>query len=29
MELRALAVRYEAKNAEIERDLAIGAEVKP
>lgn len=28
-ELRALAVRYEAKRAEIDRDRAIGAEVKP
>ena len=29
MELRALAVRYEAKRAEIDRDRAMGAEVKP
>jgi cobalt-zinc-cadmium efflux system outer membrane protein len=28
MELRVLAVRYEAKNAQIERDRAIGVEVK-
>jgi cobalt-zinc-cadmium efflux system outer membrane protein len=28
-ELRALAVRYEVKRAEIERDRAIGAEVRP
>jgi cobalt-zinc-cadmium efflux system outer membrane protein len=29
IELRALAARYEAKRAEIERDRAIGIEVKP
>jgi len=29
MELRALAVRYSAKNAEIDRNRAIGAEVNP
>jgi cobalt-zinc-cadmium efflux system outer membrane protein len=29
MELRALAARYEAKNAEIDRDRVIGNEVKP
>ena len=29
MELRALAARYEAKSAEIDRDRVIGNEVKP